>query len=91
MKNMNVFIELLRCLNVKYTHGYAMDIYKGNPYHNSLYGLSMMLSHYNVKNTAVEIKNKKQIIDIICPFIAYASHSFILVKNIKKYLCLLFI
>ena len=55
---MNVFIELLRCLNVKYTHGYAMDIYKGNPYHNSLYGLSMMLSHYNVKNTAVEIKNK---------------------------------
>ena len=46
MKNMNVFIELLRCLNVKYTHGYAMDIYKGNPYHNSLYGLSMMLSHY---------------------------------------------
>lgn len=84
MKNMNVFIELLRCLNVKYTHGYAMDIYKGNPYHNSLYGLSMMLSHYNVKNTAVEIKNKKQIIDIICPFIAYDSHSFILVKNIKN-------
>ncbi len=90
---MNVFIELLRCLNVKYTHGYAMDIYKGNPYHNSLYGLSMMLSHYNVKNTAVEIKNKKQIIlsGVLLIVSLYASHSFILVKNIKKYLYLLFI
>lgn len=81
---MNIIIELLRILGVKYTTKYVIRIYKSNPYRNSLYGLSMILSLYNINNVAIQLKNKKQIINLQPPFIAYASNSFVLVKKISN-------
>lgn len=83
MKNTNIFVELLRLLNVKHTTQYAINLYKSNPYHNSLYGLSMMLSSYCIDNVAIQLKDKTQIRHIDPPFIAYAGNRFILVKQIN--------
>ncbi|WP_455628920.1 vitamin K epoxide reductase family protein [Parabacteroides chinchillae] len=84
MKNTNIFVELLRLLNVKHTTQYAINLYKSNPHHNSLYGLSMMLSSYCIDNVAIQLNDKTQIQYIDPPFIAYAGNRFALVKQINN-------
>lgn len=84
MKELNIIIELLHLLNVKYTAKYVISLYKSNPYRNSLYGLSMILSSYNIDNVAIRLENKQQIRNLEPPFIAYASNRFVLVKQMKN-------
>lgn len=84
MEKTNLFIELLRCLNVKYTVQYASNLYEGHPYRDSLYGLSDMLFIYNIENTAIKLENKNQISNLDFPFIAYINNVFVLVKQINN-------
>lgn len=84
MKNKNLFVELLRGLNVKYTRKFALNLYEGHPYRDSLYGLSEMLSIYKIENNAIKLENKEQIISVETPFISHINGEFILVKKIDK-------
>lgn len=84
MKYVNIIVELLRLLDVKFTTKCLINLYNSNPYHNTLYGLSMILSSYNIDNVAIRLKDKQQVLNIDSPFIAYASNDFVLVKQIEK-------
>ena len=84
MKYVNILVELLRLLDVKYTTKCLINLCSSNPYRNSLYGLSMILSSYNIDNVAIRLKDKQQVLNIDPPFIAYASNDFVLVKQIKN-------
>ena len=75
MKYVNILVELLRLLDVKYTTKCLINLCSSNPYRNSLYGLSMILSSYNIDNVAIRLKDKQQVLNIDPPFIAYASLS----------------
>lgn len=83
MKEINIFVELLKSLNVKYTFDYAMKLYREHPHKNNLYGLSAMLTSYGIENVGVKLEEKKQITNIEAPFIAFASNDFVLIKKIK--------
>ena len=60
MKYVNILVELLRLLDVKYTTKCLINLCSSNPYRNSLYGLSMILSSYNIDNVAIRLKDKQQ-------------------------------
>lgn len=80
----NIFVELLNCLNIKYTLKNAQKLYQMHPYRNNLYGLSLMLDLYNIKNVSVKITDKLSVVNLETPFVAHVNNDFVLVKNIQK-------
>lgn len=84
---MNLFLKLLQKLKVKHTTQYALNLYEGHPYRDTLYGLSEMLFIYNIENAAIELEDKNQISNLDTPFVAYISNDFVVVeKNNDKYI-----
>jgi protein-disulfide isomerase len=82
-KNNNVLIALLSHLGVKYTYQYADKLFNEHPHKYNLFGLSKMLSNYNVENTGVKISNKTEAIhELEIPFIAHIGSDFIVVYKI---------
>lgn len=78
--NKNVFSAFIGMLDVKYTQLYADKLYHEHPYKYSLYGLSKMLSEYNIENEGVKIFNKEEGINALeTPFIAHAGNEFVAV------------
>ena len=80
----NVFTSFLQALNVKHTKEFTSKYYNEHPYKYSLFGLSKMLSEYNVENLAMKSKpESKDIRSLEPPFIAYAAEEFVLVSAIS--------
>lgn len=82
-KLQNVFVSFLHLLGVKYTDVFSNKYFNEHPHKYSLYGLSKMLSEYNVENAAIKIQNKKEgLSELEAPFIAYTASDFVVVKEI---------
>ena len=56
-KYQNTFIAMLNLLKVKHTTVFSNNFFNEHPHKFNLYGLSMMLSDYRVRNAATRIKN----------------------------------
>ena len=81
----NVFVTLLEHLEVKHTKAFSERYYNEHAYKNSLYGLSRMLSDYQIENQGVKIIEKESVLPVLePPFIAYSGNDFIIVTNIGK-------
>ncbi|MDL2264945.1 thioredoxin domain-containing protein [Parabacteroides sp. OttesenSCG-928-G21] len=79
-----IFTNFLSSLKVKHTPKNANRFYNEHPYKYSLFGLSKMLSEYNVENIAVKAKNKEaDIFELFTPFVAYLG-TFVLVYKVTK-------
>lgn len=83
MKENNIFIELLKSLQVKYTLSNALKLYREHPHRYNLYGLSAMLTSYGIENVGIRMEDREEIREIETPFIAHAYNDFVLVKKIK--------
>lgn len=82
----NIFISLLKILDIKYTKWYSSKYYNEHPYKNNLYGLSKMLSDYNIENKGGVITDKKDaLIELDTPFIAHVKNDFVIVYNTNNY------
>lgn len=86
-RNQTILSAFLSLLNVKHTKAYADKLYNEHPYKYSLFGLSKMLSEYQIQNVGVNFSNKEiGLNELEVPFIAHAGNEFVLVyeKNDKK-------
>lgn len=82
-KGQNTFVTILELLRVKHTKSYSNKYFNEHPYNANLLGLSKMLSDYNIRNIALEIKDKKHgIFSLNFPFIAFISNDFVTVLKI---------
>ncbi|WP_165026717.1 vitamin K epoxide reductase family protein [Dysgonomonas sp. ZJ279] len=80
-----IFSLFLYLLNVKHTNEYANKLYNEHPYKYTLYGLSKLLSDYNIKNAGVKLKDKENnIFEIEPPFIAHVGNGFVTVYKITN-------
>ena len=80
MKN-TILTNFLNALGVKHTKMFSNEFYRNHPYKNTLFGLSRMLSSYNISAIGVDVKNKN-ILNIDLPCIAHTTDGFIIVKKI---------
>lgn len=82
----NIFTTFLDLLHVKYTKSYSEKFYNEHPHKQDLYGLSKMLSIYNIDNVAVRIKeDKESALSILkTPFVAYVGNDFCIVHYISE-------
>jgi uncharacterized membrane protein len=84
-KSPDIFTTLLEELKIKHTKVFSAKYYSEHPYRNSLFGLSKMLSGYQIENQGIRIKNKKEMLsELETPFIAYTGSDFITVTGIYK-------
>ena len=83
-KDYNVFTSCLEILKVKHTTGFSNQYFNRHLYKHSLFGISQMLSDYEVKNAGIKIEDKAQdIYSIECPFIAQVNSIFVVVYKVK--------
>lgn len=79
-----MFSSLLNMLGVKHTE-YADRLFNEHPYKYSFYGLSKMLSAYNIPNAGIEMKDKNSgLDDLDVPFVAHTGDEFVLVYKKDK-------
>lgn len=79
----NVFVSLLEILKVRYTKWFSFKYYNEHPYKNNMYGLSMMLSEYNIENQGGRIKDKQEaLFNLDVPFIAHVNNDFVTVYDL---------
>jgi natural product precursor len=81
----NVFTTFLNCLGIKYTDQYADKLFNEHPHKYDLFGLSKMLSEYEIENKGIRISDKeKSIHDMEAPFIAHIGSDFVVVYKTHK-------
>ena len=81
----NIFVSFLEVLHVKHTKRYSNKFYGEHPHKYNLYGLSTMLSDYNIENKAIRIISKEQtIFELETPFIAHIGTEFLIVIKITQ-------
>lgn len=76
--------RFLKELGIKYNSDYAELQYQRNPYKFTLYGLSIMLSKFNISNEALRIEDPKKAFEIPQPFIAEINNDLAIVKALDK-------
>lgn len=75
-----VFSAFIEMLGVKYTQSYADKLYHEHPYKYSFFGLSKMLSEYNIMNVGINCTHKEESLKRLnAPFIAHAGNEFVVV------------
>jgi thiol-disulfide isomerase/thioredoxin len=85
MKNNNIFTTFLSYLEVKHTDEYANKLYNEHPHKYNLFGLSKMLSDYNIENSGIRILDKAATIhELEVPFIAHIGSDFVVVHKITS-------
>lgn len=82
MKTKNILELTLELLKVKHTDMYTSKLYNEHPYKNSLFGLSEMLSNYNIKNEGLKIKNKNELSLLQTPFITKIEKELVVVLEL---------
>lgn len=82
-KEKNILSSFLDYLDVKHTKEYTNKLYNEHPHKYNLFGLSRMLSSYNIENAGVKVQNKQAAIkELETPFIAHIGSDFVVVYKI---------
>ena len=80
LKRNNILANYLSLLGVRYTESFSGQYFNEHPHKRNLFGLSKMLSDYNVENGAIRIEDKQNDIqEIQTPFIAQFGGGFVAV------------
>ena len=75
----NTFTVLLDGLGMRYTRSFARKIFEEHPHKNNMYGLSKMLSDYQIPNEGAMLKNAYEITSIAPPFVAQFGNDLVVV------------
>lgn len=77
--------QYLQLLHVKFTPEFADKLFNEHPYKNNLYGLSRMLSAYNIRNIGVRVTDKSKLATFEPPFLVHTLDStFFLVRKVTS-------
>lgn len=79
---MNLLNKILDTLRVPHTNFYVNKLYREHPFKDTFWGLSKMLSSYNIPNNAFHFTNIDDIYLIDTPFVAQVGSEFVLVNKI---------
>ena len=79
-----LFEKLIRSLGIRHTKHFANTLYNEHPYKYTLYGISQMLSRYNIRNEALRLEDKNELAKLDSPFIAEVAHDIVIVKSINE-------
>ena len=82
MRN-NILSLFLKELKVKNTSSFSETLFEEHPYKYSLYGLSKMLSVYQIPNAGFKLR-EKNISRLTPPFIAHIGSDFVIVRKIDS-------
>lgn len=82
MKTKNILELTLELFKVKYTDLYTSKLYNEHPYRNSLFGLSEMLSNYNIENEGLKIKNRDELSLLQTPFVAKLEKELVIILKL---------
>lgn len=82
MKN-TILTRFIKELDIKHTVSFSDNLYRIHPYRYSLYGLSKMLSVYQIPNAGIDVKDKN-ISSFVPPFIAHIANDFVIVKKVSE-------
>ncbi|MBO4995766.1 MAG: hypothetical protein J6C78_07370 [Muribaculaceae bacterium] len=83
MSDSNIFTRFLTRLGVRHTNEYSTERYKMQPFNNSMYGISMLLKRYGVKNECIRFENKESVDDGDVPFLAIVKGVFVIVDEVS--------
>jgi Protein-disulfide isomerase len=81
----NVFTSFLKLLRIRHNNAFSNKYFNEHPHKHNLFGLSKMLSEYNIENVGTKIKNKEQdLFNIELPFIAHCGGEFVAVYKVEQ-------
>ena len=80
----NIFTRLLKVLDVPHTEKYANELFRQQPYKNTMFGLKLLLDKYKITNDCVKFVDTSIIMDRISPMIVVLKGKFVIVKEITK-------
>jgi uncharacterized membrane protein len=81
IKKMNMLELILKQLKVKFTKTYTRKFYSEHFDNKSLFGISQMLFDYNVPNTAIRMREKKELSSLKKPFVANLQGKNVVIKH----------
>ena len=88
--NSNIFTQVLTLLRVKYSERYANNLFINQPYRNTLYGIGLLLDHYNIGNECLQLQDKRVLKSSLTPIIiAYQGRFYIITSVDNKSILLL--
>lgn len=80
----NILESLLGQMKVKFTKNYTRKFFNEYPERKSLFGISQMLSDYNIPSTAIRMKDKNEVRSLETPFVVNIEGDMVSVKKIKE-------
>lgn len=75
---------MLNNLNVKHTKSFAKEMFNGHPHRDNMYGISKVLSEYNISSEGVMLNDKNDITLIDPPFISQFNNDLNCVYKFHK-------
>lgn len=80
-----LFAQILDLLSVRYTSSFTDTYYETHPHKQDLFGLSEMLRHYGVDNSALQLpQTAEHLCALDTPFVAYVDQEFVLVRSVSS-------
>lgn len=80
----NIFTRLLNVLDIPHTEKYANELYRQQPYKNTMFGLKLLLDKYKITNECIKFNDTSNIDDSITPMIVIIKGKFVIVKSITQ-------
>lgn len=76
------FKTLFNILNIRYTTAYLSELVANTPYNDSLYGISAILSEYNISNHCVKFTDKHDLSNLDTPCIVIYFGNFSIITEV---------
>lgn len=80
----NIFVALLKELDIPFTIEFAKKSYEEHPYKYTFYGIKQLCEKYGIKAQGVHLKDKREITKMPLPIIVDYANDRILVKRIES-------
>ncbi|WP_223580100.1 thioredoxin domain-containing protein [Sphingobacterium sp. GVS05A] len=81
----NIFTSILTILDIPYNKDVSNRFYHTHPHKYSLFGISDMLSHYKIRNGAINVDNKSEdIFNIETPFVTKVANDFCIINQVSS-------
>ncbi|MDM8206686.1 vitamin K epoxide reductase family protein [Bacteroides gallinaceum] len=78
----NIFISILRELHVSFTKSFTLRAYEEHPYKYTFFGLKSLCERYGIEAKGLFLCDKRSILNLSLPFVAYFNNDYALVKKI---------
>lgn len=84
MNQSNILSRWLKYLEVSHSEHFTEKLFQDHPYKYTLYGISRLLSSYNIENVCVKLEDKNTLHELSVPFLAILAEDFVIVKSVDR-------